>query len=33
MPIRASTRVAKNDPMRARMKFHNLWDTCLTHMT
>jgi hypothetical protein len=29
---REALHVAKNDPMRARMKFHNLRDTCLTHM-
>lgn len=29
---RDALHVAANDPMRARMKFHNLRDTCLTHM-
>jgi integrase len=29
---RGALHVDKKDPMRARMKFHNLRDTCLTHM-
>lgn len=29
---RDALHVAKADPMRVRMKFHNLRDTCLTHM-
>lgn len=29
---REALHVPKNDPMRARMKFHNLRDTCGTHM-
>lgn len=29
---REALHVSKNDAMRARMKFHNLRDTCLTHM-
>lgn len=29
---REALHVPKNDPLRAHMKFHNLRDTCLTHM-